>query len=103
MSYLEKIKAMYEMIGTGQMSEAFEQFYHEDVEMVEATGDVRKGKAANREFGKQWNASIQETHGGGVNTITSNEADHSTMVESWMDVTFKDGNRMKLEEVAVMV
>ena len=23
------------------------------------------------------------------------------MVEAWVDVTFKDGNRMKLEEVAV--
>jgi len=38
---------------------------------------------------------------GGVTAITSNEETCVTMVESWMDITFKDGNRMKMEEVAV--
>jgi len=38
---------------------------------------------------------------GGVTAITSNEETGVTMVESWMDISFKDGNRMKMEEVAV--
>jgi len=101
MSYLEKIKAMYEMVGSGQMLDAFEKYYHDDVVMVEATGEVRKGKAANREFSKQWMSGLKEVHGGGTNAITSNEEDKTTAVESWMEVTFKDGNRIKMEEVAV--
>mgnify|MGYP001802687050 CR=1 FL=1 len=101
MSYQEKIQEMYQMIGEGQMLEAFDRFYHENIEMVEATGEVRSGKAFNRQFEEKWMASIQEFHGGGYNAITSNEDAKTTMVEAWSDVTFKDGNRMKLEEVAV--
>ncbi len=92
---------MYQMIGEGNMLEAFETYYHDDVVMVEATGDKREGKDANREFEKNWLAGIKEMHGGGVNAITSNEDAGVTMVEAWTDMTFKDGNRMKMEEVAV--
>ncbi len=101
MSYLQKAKEMYDMIIGGQMMEAFEKYYHEDVVKVEATGDVRESKAKNREFEIQFFSSIQEFHGGGVTSITSNEETGQTAVESWMDVTYKDGNRMKMEEVAV--
>ena len=101
MSYLEKVGEMYAMIGQGQMMEAFEKFYHEDVVMVEATGEERKGKAANREFEVQWMASLKEMHGGGVTGITSNEEEGITMVETWMDSSFQDGSRMKMEEVCV--
>ena len=69
--------------------------------MVEATGDVREGKETSRKFEEQWLASIMEHHGGGVHTITANEEACVTMVEAWVEVTFQDGNRMKLEEVAV--
>jgi hypothetical protein len=101
MSYLEKAQEMYGMIGQGQMMEAFEKFYHTDVEMIEATGEVRKGKDHNREFEIKFMENVKEMHGGGVDGITANEADKTTMVASWMDVTFKDGNRTKMEEVAL--
>lgn len=101
MSYLQKIKDMYAMVGQGQMMEAFEKYYHEDVAMVEATGEVRKGKAANREFEQQWLTSVKEMHGGGVTAVTSNEEEGITMVESWMEATFQDGNRIKTEEASV--
>ena len=101
MSYLQKAQDMYAMIGQGQMMEAFEKYYHEDVVMVEATGEVRKGKAANREFGQQWMATLKEMHGGGVTAITSNGEEGITMVESWMEATFQDGNKIKMEEVCV--
>jgi hypothetical protein len=101
MSYYQKAKDMYDMLGEGKMLDAFEKYYHKDIEMVEATGDVRKGKDANREFEKNFLGSIKEFHGFGVNSITSNENDGVTMVESWMDVTMNEGMRMKMEEVAV--
>jgi ketosteroid isomerase-like protein len=100
MSLKDKATEIYTMLGQGQGMDAFEKFYHEDVHMIEGTGDVRKGKAANREFEQNWFAGVKEVHDGGVNAITADEDAGVTMVESWMDVSFKDGNRMKMEEVA---
>ena len=73
MSYFEKAMDIYTMMGQGQMLEAFEKYYHDDVVMVEATGEVRKGKEASRKFEQDWLAGIQEVHGGGVNNIAANE------------------------------
>jgi|GEM_PF-123953 len=101
MSYLAKAKELYAMVGQGQMMEAFEKFYHNDIEMIEATGEVRKGKDFNREFELKFMEGIKEVHGSGVDGITANEEDKITMSESWMDVTFKDGNRIRMEEMAV--
>ena len=100
MTYKEKAQNLYQMIGEGKAMDAFEKFYHDDVTMIESTGEVRKGKAANREFEQNWFEGIKEKHGGGVNAITSDEANGVTMVETWVDCTFKDGNRVKMEEVA---
>ena len=101
MSYLDKVTEMYNMLGEGKMMDAFEKYYAENVVMIEATGEKREGKDKNREFELQFLDSIKEMHGGGVYSITSNEETGVTTVESWMDTTFKDGNRMKMEEVAV--
>ena len=98
---MERAQDIYKMMGEGNMLEAFDKYYHDDVVMIEATGDVREGKATSREFEENWLASIEEFHGGGVHAITSNEEAGISMVEAWTEVTFKDGNRMKLEEVAV--
>jgi len=101
MSYLDKAKEMYKLIDSGRMMDAFEKFYHDDVVMIEATGEVREGKETNRKFEEEWLNNLQEMHDGGSLHITSNEEDAITMVESWIDVTFKDGSRVKMEEVAV--
>ena len=98
---MERAQDIYKMMGEGKMLEAFDKYYHDDVVMIEATGDVREGKAASREFEEKWLASIKEFHGGGVHAMAANEEAGVTMVEAWTEVTFQDGNRMKLEEVAV--
>ena len=100
MTYKEKAQQLYAMIGQGQAMEAFEKYYDENVEMIEATGDHRKGKETNRKFEQEFFAGVKDIHGGGTNAITSDESEGVTMVESWMDVTFKDGNRIKMEEIA---
>ena len=69
--------------------------------MVEATGESRKGKVANRKFQEDFMVMIKDVHGSGVKAVTSNEKEATTMVESWMDVTMKDGKRSMMEEVAV--
>ena len=101
MSYYSKAKDIYDMLAQGKMLEAFDKYYHNDVVAVEATGETRKGKDANRKFQVDFMSMIKDVHGSGVRAITSDEKEATTMVESWMDVTMKDGKRNMMEEVAV--
>lgn len=101
MTYLEKATDLYEMITEGKMLDAFEKYYHEDIVMIEATGEVREGKELNRQFEEKFIASIKEFHGFEIYGITSNEGEEITTVESSMDVTMQDGDRVTMEEVAV--
>ncbi|MEM7038680.1 MAG: SnoaL-like domain-containing protein, partial [Bacteroidota bacterium] len=102
MSYREKAQAMQEQMGQGQIMEAFEKYYAENCQITEKpTGEVRDGKAAQRAAIQQWFGMVKEFHGGGVNSITSDEEAGVTMVESWSEITFQDGKRVKMEEVAV--
>jgi hypothetical protein len=101
MSYYDNAKQIYGLMAKGKMLEAFDKYYHNNVVMVEANGEARKGKEANRKFQSEFLGTIKEVHGSGVNAITSDEKAATTMVESWMEVTNKEGKRMKMEEVAV--
>ena len=96
---LERIQDVYRQLGEGKALEAFEQYYANDVVMIEGDGKVREGKDTNRKAEEEFFGSVAEMHGAGVDAITTNGED-VTMVENWMDVTFKDGNRMKLEQIA---
>lgn len=101
MSYLQKAKDLYAMIGQGQLLDAFEQYYHNDVVMEEAGEAPRVGKDVNREYEKKFLAMVKEIHGGGVDAFASDEENGVTMVQNWMEVTFQDGNRIKMDQVAV--
>lgn len=101
MSYKDNAKDMYNMLAQGKLLDAFEKYYHVDVVQEEATGEKRVGKEANRKFQTEFMGMIKDVHGTGVTALASDEKEGITMVESWMDVTFKDGNRSKMEEVAV--
>lgn len=102
MSYLEKAQKLCAMMGEGKTMEAFEELYHDNVVVQEMpTGEKREGKDAQRKAIQQWYADVKEAHGGGVDSITSNEQDGITTVESWMDITMQNGHRMKMSEVAV--
>lgn len=101
MSILALEQELQTMMAQGQMLEAFDKFYADDVVMVEATGEVREGKAYNREFEIKWLESVEGIHGGGVTAMTSNEETGHTCTETWGDFAFKGGQRMKMEEVSV--
>ena len=102
MSYLEKAQKLCAMMGEGKTMEAFEELYHENVVVTEMpTGEKREGKEAQRQAIQQWYGMVKEAHGGGVDSITSNEDAGITTVESWMDITFQNGARTKMSEVAV--
>ena len=101
MSYYDKAKDIYDMLAKGKLLDAFDKYYSKDVVVVEATGETRKGKDANRKFQEEFLGMIKDVHGTGVKAVTSNEKEATTMVESWMDVTMKDGKRSMMEEVTV--
>ncbi len=89
------------MVGQGQMMEAFEKFYAENVVMEEPMSGKTVGKDANRKREEDWVEMVAEAHGGGIKSMASDEENGVTMTESWADFTFKDGNRAMMEEVSV--
>lgn len=101
MTNKERCQDLYNQCAQGRMMEAFEQYYADDVQVVEATGEVREGKAAQREALVKWQGSIQELHGAGSGNVMSDEDTGMTSIESWVEATFEGGFRMKMEEVAV--
>jgi len=101
MSYLQKITDMYQMIGEGKSMEAIEQFYAENVVVIDGPSPARNSKQEQREAVQQWMGMVKEFHGSGVGAITANEETGVTTVESWTEITFQDGNRVKMEEVGV--
>ncbi|GJM62616.1 SnoaL-like domain-containing protein [Persicobacter diffluens] len=102
MSNLENAQSLYSLMGEGKMMEAFEKFYAEDCEIIEANGETRKGKDEQRAALIDWETNmVKEMHGGGVGAITADEKNNITMVESWVDITNPQGQRFKMEEVAV--
>lgn len=100
MSVKEKIEDVYNHIQNGTALEAFEKYYDEDVTMILEDGTEVEGKDANRDRENEFFDSVEEFHGAGVVNITSNEDEEATAAESWMDVTFKESGRMKIEQVA---
>ncbi len=100
MTLKEKTQDIYNMIGQGQLMEAFEKYYADDVVMTEPMG-TREGKVACREYEEQFLNNVQEVHGMEVKAITSDEATGVVMHETTMDVSFKDGNRLNMEQTGV--
>ena len=89
------------MIEEGKLLDALDEYYHENVIIIADDGKERKGIEKARDYDKKFLKEIQEVMGGGVKTITSDEKRAITMVEFWINIKFKNGNKKKLEEVAV--
>jgi len=100
MTYLEHAQNLYDMIDEGHVMEAFDRYYHDDVIVIEADGERRKGKDAQRTALQEWMSAVEVMHGGETTFVTSNEAEAVTMVQSMADVTM-GGRRMQMREVAV--
>ncbi len=101
MGYKEDTKDVQDKIFAGQLLEAFDAYYADDVEMLEVGHEPRKGKSLNREYEQKFLDSVSEFHGGGVNHIAFDDKHQVAMIESWMDITFKEHGRVKMSQVAV--
>lgn len=100
MTYKEKAQDIMNMLGQGQLLEAFDKYYAENVVMTEPRG-TRQGKTACREYEVAFLDMIQEFHNLEVKSITADEEKGISAIESLMDVTFKNGHRAEMEQVAV--
>ncbi|MEE8061328.1 MAG: nuclear transport factor 2 family protein [Gemmatimonadales bacterium] len=91
-------KELNEMILEGKILEAFDKFYADDVTMQENTDPPREGKATNREFEIAFLESFQEFHS--AELVTSATGKDVSLSEWVWDVTFKEGGRVHMAQVA---
>jgi len=61
MTYKEKVRDIYSMVQQGQLLDAFEKYYADNVVMTEPRG-TREGKAKCREYEEQFLGMVQEFH-----------------------------------------
>lgn len=87
------------MVLEGRILDAFETFYADDVVMQENAATPVAGKAANRERERQFVESIEQFHGAELLGAASH--DDRSYSEWRLDLTFKGGGRVQMEQVAV--
>jgi ketosteroid isomerase-like protein len=97
-SVAEQEKALNLIVLEGRILDAFDQFYAEDVVMQENNAAATAGKPANREREIQFLDSIEQFHGA---QLLGSAAHGDRSYSEWLlDITFKGGVRVKLEQVA---
>lgn len=87
-----------QMVLQGKILEAFDRFYDESVVMQENAATPTVGKTVNRAREEKFVESIEQFHGAQV--LGSGAGADRSYSEWTMDVTFKGGIRVKLEQVA---
>lgn len=98
MSTRDKVKDLVQLVSSGQLMEAFETYYAENVEMQENRKEPMVGKGANRERERQFVESIESVHSVATPSIV---VDGDEAVVQWvMDVTLKGGVRITMDQLA---
>jgi len=87
------------LILTGKALEGFEKYYADDVEMRENSDEPFRGKDVNRKREEEFFSSVEQFHGAQV--VAAAHGDGISMSEWVYDITFKGGQRMKLEQAVV--
>ena len=100
MTNLELAKDLYNQVAKGKILEAFEKNYAEHIVMEEPNGK-REGKTACRTYEEQFVNNVKEFHGLSIKAIAEDIEKGKVFLEIGMDITFKDGNRVLMEQVAV--
>jgi ketosteroid isomerase-like protein len=98
-SVQELDKQLNDDVLSGKIMEAFEKYYADDLVMQENSEEPRRGKAENRKAEEQFMASVEAFHGASVKASAVNG--DVTFSEWEMDITFKGGSRVTMNQVAV--
>jgi ketosteroid isomerase-like protein len=99
MNIKTQVEAVIDGILAGKILETFDAYYANDVVMSENQTEERVGKALNREYEIKFLENILEFHGAEVGRVMV-DGDHAA-VEWSFDITFKDGNRVNMQQVTV--
>ena len=95
----QKIKELNELVLSGNMMEAFEKFYHEDVQMQENTSPPTAGKTANRKRELEFLSNITEFRNASVEGVA---ADGNLSFVIWQyDYTHKEWGERNYRQVSV--
>jgi hypothetical protein len=95
----QKIKELNELVLSGNMMDAFEKFYHEDVQMQENTDAPTMGKAANRKRELEFLNNITEFRKASVEGVAAN--DNLSFVIWEFDYTHKEWGVKNYRQVSV--
>lgn len=90
--------ALNDMIRQGKALEAFEEFYADDVVMIE-NDQAFEGKERNRKREQEFFGAIKEVHSATIGATAING--NVSFCEQSFEATLDDGRRLRLEEVAV--
>ena len=85
----------------GQLLEAFDQYYDEDVEMQENQSEPVVGKAANRSREEEWLGNITEFRGAEVKSVGVDPQANTTLVEWIFDYSHKEWGDVRNHQVSV--
>lgn len=95
-----RVNELNQMILQGEILEAFEKFYAEDI-VMEEEGEKRVGKEANREYEEQFVNSLTEFRGADVLAVGVDEENQTTFVEWYFDFTLEGVGDLEFNQVAV--
>lgn len=104
MTLREKVDALNAMILQGQILDAFEKFYAEDVVMQDNTKPPRIGKDANREFETQFVNGLTAFRGAEIKGVAVEAEDDNNgiaFIEWYMDFTHSAWGDLIQQQVAV--
>ena len=103
MTYLEKTQHLQDLLNQAKDLEALDQFFHPDLVVTEKpNGEQRHGIEEQKKAVEAWMNMLEAYHGSGTVSMTANEETATTMVESWVEATFKGApSPTKMEEVTV--
>jgi ketosteroid isomerase-like protein len=100
MSLHDREQELNNMILQGQILEAFDKFYADDI-VMEEEDQRREGKAANREYEEQFVGALQEFHKGELVSSSVNEDENVTFSEWDQEMTLEGVGRVSQKQVAV--
>ena len=104
MTLLEQATHLQQMAAGPDILDAVDRYYADDVTIVEGNGETFHGRETQKGRVQDFMASVREMHDGGVTALAVSETAPGTgvaFVETWSEMTFTEGGRMKIEEVAV--
>jgi hypothetical protein len=98
---IARVDELISWIKQGKIIEAMSEFYAHDAAMQENSKPATHGLEANIEREKQFLAQVKEFHGFEALTIGIDHPQGVALIESRMEFTNTQGDRVRLEQVSV--